>query len=87
MIFRAAEMRLLIFRGVYFSMKTAVIKAIVHVLTDEKTRNRIIVLILSIVVGLLGMMVMPFVVLSVMGQMEAQGKPEEISGQRILLPV
>ncbi len=52
-------------------MKVAIIKAIIHVLTDEKTRNKVIVLILSIVVGLLGMLVMPIIVLQTMGKMQS----------------
>ena len=51
-------------------MKTAIIKLILQMLSDEKNRQRLFLVIASIVVGLLGMMVIPFVVLSVMGEME-----------------
>ncbi len=63
-------------------MKTAIIKLILQMLSDEKTRQRLFLVIASIVVGLLGMLVMPFVVLSTMGQMEA---PEITLDEEVLL--
>ena len=63
-------------------MKAVIIKTTIHILTDEKTRNKVIVLILSIVAGMLGVMMIPFVVLSVMGEMEP---PEIIIDKGVLL--
>lgn len=51
-------------------MKAVIIKTIIHILTDEKTRNKVIVLILSIVAGMLGVMILPFVVLSTLNKTE-----------------
>ncbi|MDE6087689.1 MAG: hypothetical protein K2G25_04820, partial [Oscillospiraceae bacterium] len=51
-------------------MKAVIIKTIIHILTDEKTRNKVIVLILSIVAGMLGVMLLPFVVLSTLNKTE-----------------
>ena len=42
-------------------MNAAIIKVIIHILTEEKKRNKVIVLILRSVVGLLGMMVIPII--------------------------
>lgn len=63
-------------------MKTAIIKLILQMLSNEKTQRRLFLVIASIAVGLFGMMVMPFVVLSVMGEMEA---PEIIIDEETLL--
>lgn len=74
-------------------MKAAMIKAIIQILADEKTRNKVIVLILSIVVGLLRMLVMPIIVLQTMGTIDesallsgidsAQTAAMEANGQAI----
>ncbi len=56
-------------------MKTAIIKIILQLLSDKKTRHRVFLIIASVVVGLLGMLAMPVVVLYTMGQME----PPEIT--------
>lgn len=52
-------------------MKTAIIKLILQLLSDEKIRKKLFLLTGSIVVGLLGFMIMPFVALSALGQMDA----------------
>ncbi len=52
-------------------MKTAIIKLILQLLTDEKTRRKLFLLIFSIVVGFLGFLLMPVVVLSTLGKMDA----------------
>ncbi|MBQ9695668.1 MAG: hypothetical protein IJV58_04485, partial [Oscillospiraceae bacterium] len=58
-------------------MKTAIIKLLLQLLTDEKTRKRLFLLIGSIIVGFMGFLIMPVIVLSTLGQM---GTPEiEIS--------
>ena len=51
-------------------MKTAIIKILIQLLTDEKTRHAILITIASVVVGLLGMLAMPVVVIYTMGQMD-----------------
>lgn len=51
-------------------MKTAIIKIILHLLSDEKIRHRIFLILASVIVGILGMLVMPMVVIYTMGQME-----------------
>ena len=56
-------------------MKTAIIKILFQLLTDEKTRHGVFLTIASVVVGLLGMLAMPVVVIYTMGQME----PPEIT--------
>lgn len=56
-------------------MKAAIIKAIIQLLADEKTRKRVTVLLLSLVTGLLGMMIMPIIVLQTLGKMQ----PPEIA--------
>ena len=56
-------------------MKTAIIKIILQLLTDEKTRHRILLTVASIVVGFLGMLFLPVVVLHVMSGMD----PPEIT--------
>lgn len=56
-------------------MKTAIIKIILQLLSDKKTRHRFFLIIASVVVGLLGMLAMPVVVIYTMGQM----KPPEIT--------
>lgn len=54
-------------------MKTAIIKLLLQLLADEKTRKKVLLLIGSIVIGFLGFLMMPVVVLSALGQM---GTPE-----------
>ena len=56
-------------------MKAAIIKIILQLLSDEKTRHRLFLIIASVIVGLLGMLAMPVIVLYTMGQME----PPEIT--------
>lgn len=56
-------------------MKAAIIKIILQLLSDKKTRHRIFLIIASVAVGLLGMLAMPVVVIYTMGQME----PPEIT--------
>ncbi len=56
-------------------MKAAIIKIILQLLSDKKTRHRILLIIASVVVGLFGMLAMPVVVIYTMGQME----PPEIT--------
>ena len=56
-------------------MKTAIIKILIQLLTDEKTRHAMLITIASVIVGLLGMLAMPVVVIYTMGQME----PPEIT--------
>ena len=56
-------------------MKAAIIKIILQLLSDEKTRHAILITAASVIVGLLGMLIMPVVVVYTMGQME----PPEIT--------
>lgn len=63
-------------------MKAAIIKLILQMLSDEKTRHKIFLIVASVTVGLLGMLVMPVVVIYTMGQMEA---PEIIIDEETLL--
>ena len=56
-------------------MKAAIIKIILQLLSDKKTRHRVFLIIVSVVVGLLGMLAMPVVVIYTMAQME----PPEIT--------
>lgn len=63
-------------------MKAAIIKLILQMLSDEKTRHRIFLIVASVTVGLLGMLAMPVVVLYTMGQMEA---PEIVINEETLL--
>ena len=56
-------------------MKAAIIKIILQLLSDKKTRHRIFLIIASVLVGLLGMLAMPVIVLYTLGQME----PPEIT--------
>ena len=56
-------------------MKAAIIKIILQLLSDKKARHRVFLIIASVVVGLLGMLVMPVIVIYTMGQME----PPEIT--------
>ena len=51
-------------------MKTAIIKLIIQLLTDEKTRRKLLIAIASILVGALGMLLLPVVALHIMSQME-----------------
>ena len=62
-------------------MKAAIIKIILQLLSDKKTRHRILLIIASVVVGLFGMLAMPVVVIYTMGQME----PPEITISEIAL--
>ena len=56
-------------------MKAAIIKIILQLLSDEKTRHAILITAASVIMGLLGMLIMPVVVVYTMGQME----PPEIT--------
>ena len=56
-------------------MKAAIIKIILQLLSDEKTRHAILITAASVIVGLLGMLVMPVIVVYTMGQMD----PPEIT--------
>ena len=56
-------------------MKAAIIKIILQLLSDKKTRHRIFLIIASVLVGLLGMLAMPVIVVYTMGQMD----PPEIT--------
>ncbi len=63
-------------------MKTAIIKIILHLLSDEKIRHRIFWILASVIVGFPGMLAMPVVVIYTMRQMES---PEiTISEEEIL---
>ena len=64
-------------------MKAAIIKIILQLLSDEKTRHRIYLIIASVLVGLLGMLAMPVIVLYTMGQMEP---PEITISEEEMLP-
>ena len=52
------------------TIKTAIIKLIIQLLTDEKTRRKLLIAVVSILVGALGMLLLPVVALHIMSQME-----------------
>lgn len=54
-------------------MKAVFIKLALHLLGDEKTRKKLLIAVLSVVIGLLGMMCLPFIVLHSMHKI---GVPE-----------
>ena len=51
-------------------MKAAVVKFLLSLFADEKTRKRILMIVGSIMAGFLCMMILPFVVLSTLNQTE-----------------
>ena len=53
-------------------MKTAIIKILVQLLSDAKSRGKVITIVLSIAVGFLGLMCLPVVVLSSLGSSEIE---------------
>ncbi len=54
-------------------MKTAIIKLLLQILTDEQTRRKLLLLIGSILAGVLVMLLMPVLALHIMSQMEPPG--------------
>ncbi|MDE5884489.1 MAG: hypothetical protein K2H29_05350 [Oscillospiraceae bacterium] len=54
-------------------MKAELIKLALSLLGDEKTRKKLLIAVLSVIVGLLGMMCLPFIVLH---SMDKIGVPE-----------
>lgn len=57
-------------------MKTAILKILAQLLSDAKTRGKVITVVLSIAAGFLGLLCLPVVVLSSIGSMEVE--PPEI---------
>jgi hypothetical protein len=53
-------------------MKTALLKLLASIMSDAESRKKAVVLVLSIVVGFLGLMCLPIVVLSSMGSLEIE---------------
>ena len=56
-------------------MKTAIIKLLLQLMTDEKARRKLLLLIGSILAGVLAMLLIPVLALHVMSQMD----PPEIT--------